>query len=158
MLQLTSSAFAPGDAIPVVHTCEGDDTSPPLDWAGVPDGTRTLALVVDDPDAPGGTFVHWLVANLPSTPNQLPEDADVREQSAGAQPGPVEGVNDFGRLGYGGPCPPRGHGPHRYQFRLYALDDVVQLAAGFTRDELARAIGGHVLAEVEIVGTYEREG
>jgi len=155
-MQLTSPAFEAGGTIPTPYTCTGDGTSPPLRWRDVPEGTRSLALVVDDPDAPRGTFTHWLLADLPPVPGDLPAQLDVRALAQRGGLTPVEGTNDFGTVGYGAPCPPRGDRPHRYQFRLYALDDALGLETGFTRDELAEALGGHVLAEVELVGMYER--
>jgi hypothetical protein len=143
---LTSSAFANGEAIPSRYTCEGENLSPPLRWSGTPDGTRSLALVVDDPDAPVGTFTHWLAWGID------PEAGGLAE----GQPAPAEGRNDFRVIGYGGPCPPPGHGPHRYFFKLYALDSDLALPAGASRAELERALEGHVLARAELVGIYER--
>jgi Raf kinase inhibitor-like YbhB/YbcL family protein len=145
-LRLESPAFSDGDPIPTRHTCEGDDVSPPLAWSGVREGTRSLALIVDDPDAPFGTFVHWTGWGIDPGSGGL---------EAGASP-PVEGENGFGRDGYGGPCPPPGHGPHRYFHRLYALDAELDLEPGASREQLEDAIEGHVLAEARLVGTYER--
>jgi Raf kinase inhibitor-like YbhB/YbcL family protein len=130
----------------VQYTCEGDDRSPALSWSDTPDGARTLALVVDDPDAPGGTFTHWVAWGIDPGIGVLAE----------GEAGPVEGANDFGGVGYGGPCPPPGHGPHRYSFRLYALDDELDLAPGATKDHLEQAIEGHTLGVAELGGTYER--
>jgi Raf kinase inhibitor-like YbhB/YbcL family protein len=143
---LTSSAFEPGVQIPRKHTCDGDDVSPPLAWANAPSETRSLALVVDDPDAPSGTFTHWLAWGLP------PDAAGLAE---GEKP-PVEGRNDFGRTGYGGPCPPRGGGAHRYFFRLSALDADLELASGAGKADVERLVGEHELAVAELMGTYER--
>jgi Raf kinase inhibitor-like YbhB/YbcL family protein len=143
---LTSSAFEHGEVIPRRHTCEGEDVSPALEWSEPPEGTRSLALVVDDPDAPAGTFTHWLAWGL------LPDARGVTE----GEPGPVEGRNDFGELGYRGPCPPPGHGPHRYSFRLYAVDAEPDLVAGAGKRDLERALEDQVLAVAELVGTYER--
>jgi Raf kinase inhibitor-like YbhB/YbcL family protein len=143
---LTSQAFEQGGVIPRRHTCEGEDLSPPLAWSSTPEGTRSLALVVDDPDAPGRTFVHWLAWGLP------PDCAQLTEGEAA----PIEGMNDFGSTGYRGPCPPPGHGPHRYFFRLHALDATVNLPEGAGRDELERAVQRHLLGSAELVGTYER--
>jgi Raf kinase inhibitor-like YbhB/YbcL family protein len=143
---LRSDAFEDGQRIPARHTCEGEDVSPSLSWSEPPAGTRSLALVVDDPDAPGGTFTHWLAWGI---------DAGARALAEG-EAAPREGRNDFGRPGYGGPCPPPGHGPHRYSFRLTALDVELDLAAGARKDELERALDGHVLAVAELVGSYER--
>jgi Raf kinase inhibitor-like YbhB/YbcL family protein len=144
--ELSSSAFAHGDPIPRRHTCDGDDVSPPLAWSPPPAGTRSLVLVVDDPDAPRGTFTHWLACGL---------DPDRGRLDEGDRP-PTEGRNDFGETRYRGPCPPPGHGRHRYFFRLHAIDADVDLAPGFARSELERTVGEHVLAVAELVGTYER--
>jgi Raf kinase inhibitor-like YbhB/YbcL family protein len=143
---LSSSAFEHGAAVPRRHTCDGEDVSPALAWSGVPEGTRALALVVDDPDAPGRTFLHWLAWGLE------PEAGGLEEGEAA----PVEGTNDFGSTGYRGPCPPLGHGPHRYFFRLHALGVSVDVRAGADRDELERAIRDHQLGTAELMGTYER--
>jgi Raf kinase inhibitor-like YbhB/YbcL family protein len=143
---LQSSAFEPGRSIPRRHSCEGEDLSPPLSWSGAPEGTRSLALVVDDPDAPAGTFTHWLGWAL----NPAAQGLDEGEAA------PVEGRNDFGTSGYRGPCPPPGHGPHRYSFRLHALDSDLDLRPGAGKRELERGLEGHTLAVAELVGTYER--
>jgi Raf kinase inhibitor-like YbhB/YbcL family protein len=144
--RLTSAAFPHGEAIPRRHTCEGEDVSPPLAWSGIPPETRSLAIIVDDPDAPGGTFSHWLAWMIDPTAGELAE----------GQAAPVEGGNDFGSTGYRGPCPPPGHGPHRYFFRLFSLDSELELGAGAGKDDVERALEGHVLASAELVGTYER--
>jgi Raf kinase inhibitor-like YbhB/YbcL family protein len=143
---LTSNAFDSGQEIPRRHSCEGDDVSPPLSWSGAPEGARSLALIVDDPDAPGGTFTHWLAWAIE------PESAGIGE----GQAAPVEGRNDFGTIGYRGPCPPPGHGPHRYFFRLHALDANVELERGAGKRDLERALEGHVLGAAELNGRYER--
>ena len=143
---LTSNAFDGGQEIPRRHSCEGDDVSPPLSWSGAPEGARSLALIVDDPDAPGGTFTHWLAWAIE------PEAAGIGE----GEPAPVEGRNDFGTIGYRGPCPPPGHGPHRYFFRLHALDANVELERGAGKRDLERALEGHVLGAAELNGRYER--
>jgi Raf kinase inhibitor-like YbhB/YbcL family protein len=143
---LESSAFANAQAIPNRHGCEGDDVSPPLRWSNVPEGTRSLALVVDDPDAPDGVFTHWIAWGL----DPVAEGLDEGEHAPG------EGQNDFGTSGYRGPCPPPGHGRHHYVFRLYALDTNVELAGGASKAALERAIEGRVLTMAELVGTYER--
>jgi Raf kinase inhibitor-like YbhB/YbcL family protein len=143
---LSSEAFRHGGEIPRRHTCDGDDVSPALSWSDPPPGTRVLALIVDDPDAPVGTFTHWLAWNID------PQTGGLRE----GESAPLEGRNDFGRGGWGGPCPPPGHGPHRYFLRLHALD--VELDVGFRagRRELESALSGHVLMTAELMGTYER--
>ena len=150
-LTVWSDAFAPGGAIPRTYTCEGADVSPPLAWSappGLPGDGRpaSYALVVDDPDAPGGTFVHWLAWNIHV--NTLP---------VGDTYGMVQGRNDFGRIGYGGPCPPVGHGAHRYRFKVYALDVELSLPAGAGHVALERAMLGHVRAEGVVTGTYRRD-
>jgi Raf kinase inhibitor-like YbhB/YbcL family protein len=143
---LTSSAFGEGEAIPRRHTCEGEDLSPPLAWTDVPDETASLALIVDDPDAPRGTFTHWVGWELD------PATSGLREGEAA----PVEGRNDFGQSGYRGPCPPPGHGPHRYVFRLHAVSGELDLAAGAGKEEFRRALEERVLAVAELTGSYER--
>jgi len=143
---LTSESFEHGESIPERHTCSGAGTSPPLAWSSVPEGTRAMALIVHDPDAPSGDFVHWLAWNI------APDDGGIDEDA----PAPGEGTHGFGRRGYAGPCPPPGHGPHRYYFRLYALDAMLDLEAGATREQLEDGIAGHVLAEAELMGTFER--
>jgi Raf kinase inhibitor-like YbhB/YbcL family protein len=143
---LETGAFENAQAIPSRHTCEGEDVSPPLRWTHIPDGTRSLALVVDDPDAPGGVFTHWIAWGLDPAAEGLGE----------GEPAPNEGQNDFGTTGYRGPCPPPGHGRHRYVFRLYALAADLELRAGVTKAELEQAIEGRVLTTAELVGTYER--
>ena len=143
---LESSAFENVQAIPQRYTCDGEDLSPPLRWSSVPEGTQSLALVVDDPDAPSGVFTHWVAWGLDATSDGLGE----------GEPAPREGRNDFGASGYRGPCPPPGHGRHRYVFRLYALDRELELIASAGKGELEQALGGHVLTTAELVGTYER--
>ena len=151
-LALTSTAFTEGGAIPKRYTCEGQDVSPPLAWSGVPPGTRGLALIVDDPDAPDPkapkrTYVHWVLYDIPPSAASLPE--------GGALPaGTRQGRNDWGRTGYGGPCPPIGR--HRYFHKLYALDTVLGDLGEPGKGELEKAMMGHVLAESRIVGTYEK--
>lgn len=152
----TTAAFGPGDSIPREFTCDGDDVSPTLEWADVPNGTESLALVVDDPDAPGRTFTHWILFNLPGDQTRLPRDVDVETEFSDRAPPPQEGTNDFDDVGYGGPCPPTGDGAHRYFFRLYALDAVLDLDRGATKQQLMDAMNGHVLDETDLIGTYER--
>jgi Raf kinase inhibitor-like YbhB/YbcL family protein len=143
---LTSEAFTPGGAIPRRHTCEGEDVSPALHWSDPPSAARALALIVDDPDAPVGTFTHWLAWNIDPLTGGLGE----------GESAPAEGRNDFGRAGWSGPCPPRGHGAHRYFFRVYGLDAEPNIAFGAERRELEQALAGHVLVTAELVGTYAR--
>ena len=144
---LHSEAFAPGAEIPRLYTCDGSDTAPPLAWSAIPAGTKSLALVVDDPDAPGGTWVHWIVYNLPPSAASL---------SAGeALPkGARQGLNGWKKAAYGGPCPPSGR--HRYSHRLYALDTVLPDVPGMNKATLEQAMHDHVLAQAELVGTYQR--
>ena len=149
---LTSSAFAAGGTIPRLHTCDGDDVSPPLAWSGAPAGTKSLALLCDDPDAPRGTWVHWVLFDLDPGLTELPA---ALPRTAAVAGGAVQGKNDFGKLGYGGPCPPRGPA-HRYFFRLLALDRQLGLPAGATMREVLTAAEGHILARTELMGRYGR--
>lgn len=151
-LKITSTAFQEGGTIPQQYTCSGANISPPLAWEGVPDGAKTLALILDDPDAPGKTWVHWVLYNLPATTTSLPENVPAQERVAG---GGVQGKNDFRNLGYGSPCPPPG-GAHRYYFKLYALDTELTLDPGATKEQLLKAMEGHVLVEGELIGKYTR--
>ncbi|PYR90546.1 MAG: YbhB/YbcL family Raf kinase inhibitor-like protein [Acidobacteria bacterium] len=145
--KLSSAAFADGADIPARHTCDGEDLSPRLTWKGTPPGTRSLALVMDDPDAPRGTFTHWVVYDLPS---------DLTELGEGSTQG-IQGRNSFGRSGYGGPCPPSGDRPHRYRFTLHALDvPTIALEHG-TREQLEAKIDTHVLGTALLVGRYQRQ-
>jgi hypothetical protein len=150
-MRVQSPAFAEGGRIPRSYTCDGKDVSPPLSWSGVPEGAKSLALICDDPDAPGKTWVHWVLFNLPPGTRGLPEGVPAR---AGVAGGGVQGTNDFRKLGYGGPCPPGG--THRYAFKLYALDLLLELAAGATKVELEEAIEGHVLGQTMLTGKYSR--
>ncbi len=151
-IEVTSPAFDDGEFIPVRHTCQGEDVSPAIEWANVPAEARSLALICDDPDAPRGTWVHWVVYDIPPGFTSLAEGIPPHEVTPD---GAKQGLNDFNRLGYGGPCPPPG-GPHRYFFKLYALDIEPGLPAGATKADLLRAIEGHVLAEGQLVGKYKR--
>ena len=155
-LILTSGAFTAGGVIPAKHSCDGADISPSLAWSGTPPGTVALALIADDPDAPAGTWVHWVLFNLPGSLTALPEGVAKTDQLADFG-GALQGRNDFRRVGYGGPCPPPGK-PHRYFFKLYALDAALPLKAGATKQEVERAMRGHVLAEAALMGTYTRHG
>lgn len=149
--EIRSSAFKHGEPIPRRYTCDGDDVSPPLEWTDPPDGTKSFVLINDDPDAPAGTWVHWVLFNIPATARSLPEGvSDDREFPDGSR----NGRNSWNRLGYGGPCPPSG--THRYFFKLYALDTVLDLPPGATKAQVLDAIEGHVLAQAELMGTYRR--
>lgn len=151
-LTLESPAFAPEQEIPQVYSGEGEDRSPPLEWSGAPADTKTYALIVDDPDAPSGTFVHWVAFNIPATEQSLPEGVEHRGDMTD---GTLQGRNDFDRLGYDGPCPPPGK-PHRYVFKLFALDDRLNLRPGATKADVERAMQGHVLDHTQIIGRYAR--
>jgi Raf kinase inhibitor-like YbhB/YbcL family protein len=151
-MKITSTAFLPGKPIPTDCSCDGADRSPALAWSGIPSDTRSFALVVDDPDAPRGTWVHWVLFNLPADAVELaPGVPRSPELPSGAR----QGVNDAGDVGYGGPCPPRGK-PHRYFFRLHALDCALNLRPGVNRSDLDKAMAGHILAEATLMGTYQR--
>jgi Raf kinase inhibitor-like YbhB/YbcL family protein len=150
--QLNVAGFAEGATIPKRHTCEGQDLSPALRWSGAPAGAKSFALILDDPDAPAGAWNHWLLWDIPASATSLAEAARTDGKNGG-----VSGTNDFGRLGYGGPCPPPGHGPHRYFFKLVALNvPSLGLRAGAKRAELDRALKGRALAEARYMGRYER--
>ncbi len=152
-IQLTSAAFGYGDKIPVRFTCEGDDVSPPLQWSGSPVETRSFALIVDDPDAPRGTWVHWVLYNLPAAAVELAQAVPtLPEMPSGAR----QGRNTAGEMAYAGPCPPPGK-PHRYFFRLYALDIMLSLQPGVTREELEHAMEQHIVAQGTLMGTYQRQ-
>ena len=149
---ITSSSFKPGGSIPGAFTADGKDVSPVLSWENSPQGTQAFALVCDDPDAPGGTWVHWVIWNLPAAAKGLAEGIPPKKTLAD---GSAQGTNDFGRIGYGGPSPPSGK-PHRYFFRLYALKEKLALAAGASRRELARSMEGKILGTAEVFGSYRR--
>ncbi|HTR46167.1 MAG TPA: YbhB/YbcL family Raf kinase inhibitor-like protein [Verrucomicrobiae bacterium] len=149
--QFTTTAFRDGASIPKKFTCDGPDVSPAFAWSDPPAGTRSLALIADDPDAPGGMWVHWVLYDLPADIRKLPEDVRKdRELSNGA----MQGRNDFGKIGYNGPCPPRGS-EHRYFFKLYALNSKTGLNAGATKSDLEHAMKGRVLAQAQLVGKYQ---
>jgi len=151
---LSSTAFRDGATIPVKHTCDGVDASPQLAWSGAPAGTRSFALIADDPDAPAGSWVHWVVYNLPAAVSELPENvAKVEALDLG---GARQGRNDFRRPGYGGPCPPPGPA-HRYFFTLYALDVPLTLKPGAQSKDVKTAMEGHVLGSAQLMGTYARQ-
>ncbi len=150
---LSTKAFSAGGDIPAKYTCQGEDVSPALSWSEAPKHTQSFALLVTDPDAPSGDFTHWVLYDLPPVARQLPEAVAASEQ---LPDGSRQGVNGFRRTGYGGPCPPAGKA-HRYYFRLYALDKKLDLAPGATRDALESAMKGHVLAQAELMGRYQRK-
>jgi Raf kinase inhibitor-like YbhB/YbcL family protein len=150
--QLSSPAFAEGQPIPKKFTCDGLDVSPPLRWQDAPAATKSFALIMDDPDAPAGTWVHWVIFNLPATMKELPEGLQKTEQIAG---GALQGRNSFPKIGYNGPCPPLGK-PHRYFFKLYALDAMLDSKPGATKPDVERATKGHILAETHLMGRYGR--
>jgi len=150
-MQLTSPAFKEGEMIPKKYTCDGADVSPPLRWTSMPPGTQSLALICDDPDAPMGTWVHWVYYDIPGGTEGMPEKVDPQENPAS---GGIQGTNDFRRIGYGGPCPPGG--THRYFFKLYALDRMLKLAPGATKQQLLKAMENHILGEARLMGKYRR--
>jgi len=151
-ISISAEKFKDGETIPDLYTCKGKDISPSLFWKGIPDGTKSIALIMDDPDAPGGTFVHWVLYNVPAQTQKLPEGMPHGKILADRS---MQGMTDFGRTGYGGPCPPPGK-PHRYYFKIYALDSMTDLAPGASKKQLENAIAGHILAKGEIVGIYKR--
>jgi len=151
-LSISSPAFQDREKIPAKYTCQGQDISPPLKWNGVPNETQSLALIVDDPDAPSGVFTHWVIFNLPPDSRELPEAVPAASQLPS---GALQGKNDFGKIGYGGPCPPPGY-PHRYRFTLYALDRQLDLKAGSSKKQVLNAMEGHILAQGQLTGTYQR--
>jgi Raf kinase inhibitor-like YbhB/YbcL family protein len=151
--ELTSSAFGRGDTIPRKHTCDGADVSPALAWKDAPSATKSFALICDDPDAPAGTWVHWVIWSVPASAGALPEGVT---PTATLGDGARQGTNDFRKVGYNGPCPPRG-APHHYSFRLYALDAPLALSPGAGKAELVKAMDGHTLASAELVGRYGRQ-
>lgn len=150
-IKLTTTAFQEGEQIPKKYTCDGENISPPLEWSGIPQETQSIALICDDPDAPMGTWVHWVVFNIPASLNKLSEkipDNKVLEH------GTSQGSNDFRKIGYGGPCPPSGI--HRYFFKIYSLDKRIELTPGATKGELLHEMSGHILAEGKLMGKYSR--
>jgi Raf kinase inhibitor-like YbhB/YbcL family protein len=151
-IEITSTAFRDGQTIPKPYTGDGRNLSPPLKWSEPPAGTKSLALVVEDPDAPRGVFTHWVVFNLPATVRELPEGVPPKSS---LPDGAIQGINDFGAVGYGGPSPPPGK-PHRYFFKLYALDTPLNLGPRTNRSQLLNAMDRHVLAEGQIMGRYGR--
>jgi Raf kinase inhibitor-like YbhB/YbcL family protein len=152
VMQLTSTAFLTGKPIQGKYTCDGPDVSPLLQWSEPPAGTKSFALICDDPDAPMGIWVHWVIYGLHAAMRELPEKVATTEVLPN---GAKQGLNDFRRVGYGGPCPPPG-GPHRYFFKLYALDTELPLTPRATKRDLLRAMSDHILAEAQLMGTYRR--
>ena len=150
-LSITSSAFKNGSTIPAVYTCKGDDTSPALSWKDPPSNTKSFALIMEDPDAPGGIWVHWVIYNIPASARGLQAAAPTQAQLAD---GSLNGVNSWGELGYGGPCPPSG--THRYFFRLYALDAMLNLSSGANKGQVLSAMQNHILAQGELMGTVSK--
>jgi Raf kinase inhibitor-like YbhB/YbcL family protein len=150
-MELRSQAFKPGGMVPAKYTCDGADISPPLTWSDPPAGTKSLALIMDDPDAPVGTWVHWVIWNIPATARGLEENVP---KTASLPNGARQGTNDFKRLGYGGPCPPSG--THRYFFKLYALGTTLSLPPETTKSVLEDAMRHHILAQSELIGKYSR--
>ena len=151
-IKITSSAFADGGLIPAKYTCDGADVSPPLQWDVVPEGAKSIALICDDPDAPMGTWVHWVLFNLPAQAKDLAENIPPDKT---LPDGAKQGTNDFRRIGYGGPCPPSG--THRYFFKIYALDTELDLEAGASKRQLLKAMDGHILAQGQLIGKYKRQ-
>ena len=156
-ISVTSSAFESGKSIPKKYTGEGEDLSPPLAWSNIPQDTKEIALICDDPDAPAGTWVHWVLYKIPALATGLPEGLP-REKTLKTPAGVVQGVNSFSKdnLGYRGPMPPPGHGTHHYHFKIYAVDKPVTLPPGADKKALLAEIHDHVLAQGELVGTYQR--
>jgi len=151
-IKIASTAFDDGGLIPPKYTCDGADISPPLHWEDVPEGTKSIALICDDPDAPMGTWVHWVLFNLSAETRELAENIPPdRTLPNGAR----QGTSDFGRIGYGGPCPPSG--THRYFFKIYALDAQIDLAAGAKKAQLLKAVEGHILDQGQLIGKYKRQ-
>ncbi len=149
---LSSPAFQKGERIPSIHTCQNEDISPALEWNGIPEGAQSLVLIMDDPDAPGSVFTHWVLFNLPPDKRGLAEDVPPLFKFPD---GSLHGTNDFGRIGYGGPCPPAGY-LHNYRFALYALDIRLDLATGASKDQVLDAVRGHILDKGHLNGIYQR--
>lgn len=150
-ITIFAESFRNGETIPAEYTCEGENVSPSISWSGIPEGTKSIALIMDDPDAPRGTFIHWVLYNIPANINKLPRSIQGAEI---LKDGSRHGTTDFGRVGYGGPCPP--YGVHRYYFRIYAIDIILSLGPGVHRTEVDKAMKGHILGKGELMGRYER--
>jgi Raf kinase inhibitor-like YbhB/YbcL family protein len=153
-MEIRSSAFFIGNTIPFKYTCDGDNISPPIHWQDPPQETRSFTLIVDDPDAPKNTFTHWVVYNIPAESRELPEGITQEPKLAN---GAVQGKNSFGKLGFGGPCPPPKHGTHRYFFKIFALDQSLNLPPGASKEEVLQAMESHILDKAEVMGRYARE-
>jgi Raf kinase inhibitor-like YbhB/YbcL family protein len=151
IMKLTSLAFNDGDTIPKKHTCDGEDISPQLEWELVPENAKSIVIISDDPDAPMGTWVHWVYYDIPANINGLPENIPPVESP---EIGGKQGTNDFGKTGYGGPCPPGG--THRYYFKVYALDAILNLSPGAEKAQLLEAMEGHIIDQVQLMGKYNR--
>ncbi len=151
-IKITSSAFGNGESIPVKYTCDGENVSPPLKWSNVPQGTKSFAIINDDPDAPMGTWVHWVIYNIPANVMELAERIPPSQK---LNNGALQGKNSWGKIGYGGPCPPSG--THRYFFKIYALDKTLDIGPGASKEEILKAIKGHILAEGQLYGKYSRQ-
>jgi len=153
VFQIKSPAFKEGEIIPAKYTCDGLDISPPLKWSDVPEGTKSIALICEDPDAPIRIWVHWVIYNIPPEKGELPEGVPKTETIGGVE---KQGKNSWGRIGYGGPCPP-GTKPHRYYFKLYALDIELTIGPGMKKKQLLKAMEGHILAQTNLMGRYTRK-
>lgn len=151
-IKITSPFFDQGGMIPAEYTCDGKDISPALEWSGIPENAKSLALICDDPDAPAGEWVHWVIFNIPATATGLPENVPPHEV---LERGARHGLNDFRKFGYGGPCPPSG--THRYFFKIFALDIEIDLPPGATKNDLVRAMKGHIVSKGELIGRYKRQ-
>lgn len=150
-LTLSSPAFRDKNPIPKIYTCDGENISPPLEWSGAPSNTKTFVLIVDDPDAPVGVWDHWILYNIPPNTNKLEQNANIRQLPAETK----EGVNSWGSIGYGGPCPPKGS--HRYYFKLYALDSEIEFDSGMQREDIEKSMQGHIIENAELIGYFERK-
>ena len=150
-IKLTSTAFKEGELIPRQHTCDGVNVSPSLEWSGVPKIARTLVIIADDPDAPAGTWVHWVLYNLPADNIGMVENLPATDE---LRAGGFQGKNDFGKIGYGGPCPPSG--THHYLFKIYGLDSELSLKAGATKAEVEKSMEGHVVSQGQLMGIYRK--
>lgn len=151
---VTSSAFKDGERMPDRYTCIGENVSPDIAWSNVPDKAKTIAMVCDDPDAPTGTWVHWVIFNIPAGVQRIPEAVPHQEKLSD---GSIQGINSFGKTGFGGACPPKGHGRHHYFFKVYALDRDLDLDVAATKQDLETAMIGHVLATGELMGIFSRD-